>query len=67
MNRMRFNQTTWLNVFIVFLATVGGSVVGFWFVLLTFPASPLPIMHAMTTETTGADTTITDRPSRISR
>jgi hypothetical protein len=58
---MRLKRNTWLNVFAVFLATVGGSVVGFWFVVLTFPASPLPILHAITTETTGAGTTSTDR------
>jgi hypothetical protein len=36
-------KRNWLNVLIAFLATVGGSVAGFWFVLLTLgPASPLP-------------------------
>ena len=61
---MRLKRNTWLNVFVVFLATVGGSVVGFWFVLLTFgPVSPLPTLHAMTTEATGAGTTSTDRQS----
>ena len=65
---MRLERNTWLNVFVVFLATVGGSVVGFWFVLLTLgPASPLPTLHAITTETTGAGTTSTDRQSRIWR
>ena len=65
---MRLKRNTWLlNVFVVFLATVGGSAVGFWFVVLTFPASPLPTLHAMTFETPGAGTTTTDRQSRISR
>jgi hypothetical protein len=65
---MRLKRNTWLNVFVLFLATVGGSVVGFWVVLLTFgPASPFPTLHPMTTETTGAGTTSTDRQSWISR
>ena len=52
---MRLERNTWINVFIVFLATVCGSVVGFWFVLVTFdPASPVPTLHALATETTGA-------------
>jgi hypothetical protein len=65
---MRLERNTWLNVFVVFLATVGGSVVGFWYVLLTFgPAVPLQTLHAMSTETTGAGTASTDRQPRISR
>ena len=56
-------RNTWLNVFVGVLATIGGCVVGFWSVVLTFPASPLPTLHAMATETpvTGTGTTSTDR------
>lgn len=63
---MRLKRSTWLNVFVAFLATVGGSAVGFWFVLLTLgPASHMP-PHAMATETTGAGTMSTDRqPLRV--
>jgi hypothetical protein len=54
---MGLERNTWLNVFIVFLATVSGSVAGFWFVVQTLgPAWPSPTLHAMTTETTGAGT-----------
>jgi hypothetical protein len=60
---MRLKRNTWINVFIFLVATVGGSVVGGEFVLLTFPASPLPTLHAMTTEATGAGTTSADRQS----
>jgi hypothetical protein len=64
---MRLERNTWLNVFIVFLATVGGSVVGFWFVLTFGPISPFPTLHAKTAETAGAAITSTDPPSWISK